>query len=296
MKTVMDWFGLRHSLRTAGDVGIEIEVEGVNLPRVGKYWRMEKDGSLRGPENMEYVLDKPMSLKDAYKALKYLSVSYNKNKTDVHDTVRAGVHVHVNVQHLNIKQLFNFITLYLILEELLVKFCGEFRQGNLFCLRSSDASFLLQRLKQAARGKRFDLLVDDGLRYSSMNVKALGTYGSLEFRAMRGTRDLDLVYSWAELLVGLRETALQYKQPSDIIKFFSEGEVDNFLTRCLGDKVDLFRGQEGYREAVIGGMRRAQDVAFAVDWDIYNEAPVKIIGGLEFPVDVEFPNEPMENV
>ena len=70
MKTVMEWFRLSRGKRTDGDVGIEIEVEGRRLPITEKYWRMEKDGSLRGPENMEYVLDRPMSLKDAKKALK----------------------------------------------------------------------------------------------------------------------------------------------------------------------------------------------------------------------------------
>lgn len=295
MKTVMDWFRLSRVKRTDGDVGIEIEVEGRRLPITEKYWRMEKDGSLRGPENMEYVFDRPMSLKDAKKALKYLSVCYNKADTEVHDTVRAGVHVHVNVQTLNAKELFNFITLYLILEELLVKYCGEFRQGNLFCLRSSDAGFLIDELKKAARTQEFRRLVSDDLRYSSINVKALGTYGSLEFRAMRGTRDLDLIYSWAELLVGLREVAKQYESPCHIIQGFSEGEAENFLYRCLGEKYKPFTEYEGYRQMVMSGMRRAQDVAYAVDWSIYDEPEMKIIGDLAFPIGIDFPHEPLED-
>lgn len=295
MKTVFEWFHLSRNRRTDGDVGIEIEVEGRRLPHTEKYWRMEKDGSLRGPENMEYVLAQPMSLKDAKKALKYLSVCYNKDKTEVHDTVRAGVHVHVNVQTLNAIELYNFITLYLILEELLVKFCGDFRQGNLFCLRSSDAGYLIDELKKAARTKEFRRLFSDDLRYSSMNVKALGNYGSLEFRAMRGTRDLDLIYTWAEVLVGLREAAKEYETPCHIIRSFSEGEADNFLHRCLGEKAELFTQYEGYRQMIVSGMRRAQDVAYAVDWSIYDEPPMKIIGDLAFPIDIEFPHEPLED-
>lgn len=295
MKTVFDWFNLSRGKLTNGDVGIEIEVEGVRLPHTEKYWRMEKDGSLRGPENMEYVLAQPMSLKDAKKALKYLSVRYNENETEVHDTVRAGVHVHVNVQTLTAVELYNFITLYLILEELLVKFCGDFRQGNLFCLRSSDAGFLIDELKAAARQKNFKRLYSDNLRYSSINVKALGTYGSLEFRAMRGTRDLDLIYSWAEILVGLREVAKQYESPCHIIQGFSEGEAENFLYRCLGEGYKTFTEYEGYSQMVMSGMRRAQDVAYAVDWSIYDEPPVKMIGELEFPVHIEFPDEPLED-
>ena len=50
MNNVFKVFGLPIRKKCAGDVGVEIEVEGVNLPYPGKYWRREADGSLRGPE------------------------------------------------------------------------------------------------------------------------------------------------------------------------------------------------------------------------------------------------------
>lgn len=63
MKTVMQWFGIREDFAAKGDVGIEIEVEGKNLPKhFEKYWRVEADGSLRGEDNAEYVLEKPSPL------------------------------------------------------------------------------------------------------------------------------------------------------------------------------------------------------------------------------------------
>lgn len=294
MKTVMQWFNLPRKHKTDGDVGIEIEVEGERLPKLGKYWKMEHDGSLRGPENIEYVLERPMSLKDARIALKYLSVQYNKNNSDVHDSVRAGVHVHINVQDLNIIELYNFMTLYLILEEVLVKHCGEHREGNLFCLRTGDADYLLTQLQNAAEDKNFRQLVTDQLRYSSMNVKALGTYGSLEFRAMRGTRDLELIYNWAAVLLNLREVAKQYPSPDKIIEGFSEGEARTFLTNALGVHAEVYMF-EGFERMLCDGMRRAQDVAYCVDWADYHEVAKKLIGELEFPLGTEFPNEPLED-
>lgn len=273
MKKVSDWFGIPPHLLTQGDVGIEIEVEGNRLPWCEKYWKNEEDGSLRGPENREYVLKKPSTLKEAELALKYLSVMYNKNDTDVHDSVRAGVHCHVNVQDLNIVELYSFMTVYIILEDLLVKFCGEFREGNLFCLRTGDAEYLLQALQDAAKQRRFRTLVSDNLRYASMNVKALGTYGSLEFRAMRGTRDLGLIYKWAEVLVGLREAAKKFTDPTDVVNGFSEGDAEHFLHRCLGDNDHLFKC-EGYAQMVSAGMRRAQDVAFCTNWQKFFEKEV----------------------
>lgn len=266
MKTVAEWFGIPPRLLTKGDVGIEIEVEGKNLPHVSKYWKMEKDGSLRGEENMEYVLAKPSSMKEAELALKYLAVQYKQSESVIDDTVRAGVHVHINVQHLNMLELYSFMSIYLILEEMLVKYCGEFREGNLFCLRAMDAEFLLHKLQEAARTRRFGPLVDDNLRYASMNVKALGTYGSLEFRAMRGTEDLTLIYQWASILFNLREVAKTFKDPQEVISFFSVNQHEGFIERCLGEHAPLFMDQPGWKESMSRGMRHAQTIAFCVDW------------------------------
>lgn len=294
MRTVMQWFGLPKGKKTNGDVGIEIEVEGRRLPDVYEHWRMEADGSLRGPENMEYVLRKPLTLKEAKVALDHLDEKYKEFESEVHDTVRAGVHVHVNVQHLNIVQLYNFMTLYIVLEEVLVRWCGEYREGNLFCLRTCDADYLLHQLQAAAQAQYFRPLVHDNLRYSSMNVKALGTYGSLEFRAMRGTRDLGLIYQWAEVLVGLRDYAKQFERPERIIEGFSEGQAEDFLMNALGKHANDFMCK-GFERMLCDGMRRAQDVAYCVDWQDYHEVAKKLIGDLEFPLDIEFPDEPLED-
>lgn len=194
-------------------------------------------------------------------------MQYKKHQAIVDDTVRAGVHVHINVQQLNIVELYNYMTLYLILEELLVKFCGPYREGNLFCLRACDAEWLLFRLSEAARSRQFRrVLTDDNLRYGSMNVKALGTYGSLEFRAMRGTRDLNLIHKWATILLDLREAAKKFTDPKDIINGYSEGDADAFLVKCLGEHVEIFKGFDNIPKMLNDGMRRAQDIAFCCDW------------------------------
>lgn len=294
MRTVMQWFRLNKKYKTTGDVGIEIEVEGTRLPVAEKFWNNEADGSLRGAETREYVLMKPSTLKEARMALSYLDAQYKAHDTVVDDSVRAGVHVHVNVQDLNAVQLYNFMVLYLILEEPLVKWCGPHREGNLFCLRAGDADYLLGQLQQVAVTRDFGALHSDQLRYASMNVKALGTYGSLEFRAMRGTRDLDLIYKWAEVLVGLREVAKNFESPEKIIEWFSAGDAKSFIKHALGEHAREF-ACDGYAAMLHEGMRRAQDIAYCVDWNDYHEVAKKLIGNLEFPMDVEFPNEPLED-
>lgn len=295
MKTVMQWFGVKQQLKTSGDLGVEIEVEGVNLPDAPPGWRREEDGSLRGIENAEYVFRKPATLAKAQEALLALDAAYKECKTKVDDSVRAGIHVHVNVQDLSLIELFNFVTIYLVLEEILVDHCGEGRQGNLFCLRAMDAGYLIHTLRKVVAKKSFRELGIDDLRYSSMNVKALTTYGSLEFRAMRGTADMERVFNWAKLLLNLREVAKTFHDPKAVIQGFSEGEARGFVERCLGEQAEAFLAYDGALGKVKAGMRRAQDIAYACDWEMYREQPTYMVGGLAFPITVQFPDEPMED-
>lgn len=277
MKNVQTIFGIPTNMKVAGDVGVEIEVEGLRLPQGDKYWRREQDGSLRGAENAEYVLRTPLTLHQLKMALKSLAMGYKKNESVVDDSVRAGVHVHVNVQDLNIIQLYNYLTLYLVFEELLTKFCGKSREGNLFCLRACDAEFLIQALQYAAQNRRWRTLVTDDLRYASVNVKALGNYGSLEFRAMRSTKDFDVIQTWAEILVMLREKAKEFFEPTDIINGFSEGESSTFLDRIFGQYAHIFKAYDGYEKTLVRGVRIAQEVAFCTNWQELIEQEQKVI-------------------
>lgn len=278
----------------AGDVGIEIEVEGSNLPSLnarGSYWRREADGSLRGEESAEYVLRKPLTLEEARKALDYLDAAYTKNGAVVDDTVRAGVHVHVNCQTLTMTQLYNFMTIFYILEDVLVRFCGEFREGNLFCLRARDAESQVHTIRSAAKSKKFrELFHHDNNRYAAMNIKALGDYGSLEFRTMRGTRDLDLIYTWAEILVTLRNVAMEFTSPCEVIEQFSIQGPLEFLKAMTDTNFDAVF-YKGCEKDLLDGMRMAQDIAYATDWTVWNR-PARKIGQLEFDPSLTTIDEP----
>ena len=287
----MKAFGVGNRYKTSGDLGIEIEIEGENLPHLTKYWRTERDGSLRG-ESAEYVLSKPLTRLGARNALKYLDKKYIDSDTVVHDSVRAGVHVHVNVQDISVVELFSFITSYVILEDLLVNYCGEYREGNLFCLRIRDADYLMYCLEQAAKDKNYNALHTDALRYASMNVKSLHQYGSLEFRAMRGTRDLGVIDNWANILLNLRNVAKEFQSPKDIIKFYEEHGAESFLERFLGVYKEEVSNHLTKEYNLQDGIVRAYDLATNTDWESFK---MMNIGGLEFPVGTEFPDEPQED-
>ena len=291
MKTVFQEMRLRR--KESGIIGLEIEVEGHRLPNPEVFWRREVDGSLKAEETAEYVLARPAKDEnELLEALKYLDGLYKTYKSRVDDSVRAGVHVHINCQDLTIVELYTFICLYLVLENVLVKFCGQWREGNLFCLRASDAEFLLEELAAAIEtGSHRNILWSDNLRYASINVKALGDYGSLEFRAMRGTRDLNLIGQWALLLYHLKEASKGFQNPADVVQRFSLETPLTFIKNVLGpfEKMVAISDKKEYEAMLYEGMRNAQDIAYTTDWSKYGM--FRTIGGLDFAVDAN-PDEP----
>lgn len=244
-----------------GEVGIEVEVEGNGLPHrwpvPGMPWKIVPDGSLRG-EGREFVLRKPVKRDDVVECLNSLRHQLKEIGSEVVYSSRCGVHVHINCQELEVDDVISFITTYLCMEEVLVKWCGKDRVGNLFCMRVSDASGLLQYVHHLIDTKNIHALRTDRIRYASINLKALATYGSLEFRAMRSDLTPGVIESWVDMLLAIKDFSVG-KKPSDIISQFSFKGPQDFFNDVLGD----FREEVQPCEFdLMAGMRNAQEVAF----------------------------------
>lgn len=263
-KLVGEVLGKRSKL---GDhVGIELEIEGSRLPEVSTdYWKSERDGSLRG-ESFEYVLRKPIPHKEAQKALLEISGIWEGNGAKIKDSPNAGTHVHVNCSDLTVTQLFNFISLYLVVEDVLVAQCGKDRIGNLFCLRSCDAEFMVDTMVEAVRDADLSVFHTDDLRYASVNVKALGDYGSIEFRAWRSDGDLVKVNWWVDLLMHLKATARTIDNPALIVADVSERTPYGFFTDILGPFAKDITWDKQYEDSILQNVRRVQQYAFLGDW------------------------------
>ena len=264
---VVKCFDLPNRKITNGDLGIEIEVEGVNLPhRIGKYWGVEYDGSLQG-EAYEYVLSKPLKSAGVSDAMAYLKRSFDETNATINDSVRCGVHVHVNVQKLSIPELYNFITLYSLFEGVLLDFCGVGRDGNLFCLPLNKSPLLIRALRNCANGNDFGELYSDEYRYCAMNVKSLWQYGSLEFRALRGGPNLNKVERWAMFLLHLRELACSFENPVQLVECASMLGYKGFFDECVGGYEDLFTNCVNVSKKLKQGARGAFPIAFSRVWD-----------------------------
>lgn len=225
----------------AGDVGIEIEVEGSRLINIDDaQWRTDVDGSLRG-ENREYILKKPVPINKVEACLKSLKKQLEEAKCNLDFSFRTSVHVHVNCQQLTHAEYTAFIYLYMLLEEPLMSYCGKERKGNRFCLRLQDAEGMLGVLNHVFRIEDGVLhYVNDNVRYAALNLAATIKYGSLEFRAMRGNLEVDTLTTWAKTLIHLREMAKQIGSPKKVYSKFVELGAAQFYAEVMGEYAPIY--------------------------------------------------------
>jgi hypothetical protein len=229
-----------------GDVGIEIECEGDNLQLINTdFWGSEDDGSLRGKfpnTRAEYVLKKPIVLEKVKDALVELNDKLKDSKLSF--SYRTSVHVHVNVLGLTEDQLFTMIYTYFLLEDVLFNYCGNGRKANRFCLRLQDSDELsMLTLEMIHRGPVQTLLALDetSIRYSAINFAALTKYGSIEFRGMRGTADVETITTWASALVSIRNFACHVDNCLNVHDLFVEMGPEKFVEHVLKDLTKSFK-------------------------------------------------------
>ena len=201
----------------AGDIGIEIEVEGRNLPMMNNaVWTTHEDNSLRGP-SAEYVLTKPISEDACEEALDLFTKDFKAAGAVAEVSPRTSVHIHRNCQKLFIQEIYTVAACYFLVEPLMVYYAGPARVGNQYCLSAGDAEYLPMRLAQGLKSEEYLYSVrGDDVRYSSINFSSLFKFGSLEFRAMRGTVDKEEILDWIAVINKLFKWAGTFKNPKEV--------------------------------------------------------------------------------
>jgi hypothetical protein len=257
---------------TKGLIGLEIECEGTHLfDAPFSWWSCHQDGSLRttkGHPPVEYVLRQPLDPKELREALEYLEEKLLEYKSTIVQSNRTSVHVHVNCLSWTIRQLYCYILLYLIFEEILVEWSGPDRAGNLFCLRALDSEFYVSMLEDCLKQSTLKVWREDQ-RYAACNVAAIPKFGSLEFRSLRGTVDKNLILTWVDILLHLRKKSLKYDNPTEIVEEFIQiGPLPFFRKIFDDDRIrGFFEETQGLSGKLWAGMRLMRDVSYTVPWD-----------------------------
>lgn len=202
--------------------GIEIEVEGANLPRAIPSWTAKQDGSLRpNPQCLEYISTNPTSFKERRAHLQAFADATKESRFNL--SHRCSVHVHRNITHLPVDRLFKVIATFFMLEPLLSGWCGKSRAGNRFCLRAMDCGDHGEKVARAIYGG-FTNVDPAKFKYSSLNIATIPRMGTLEFRGLAATVDTDRILKWIDII----ECLFKYSLKDEPVQVMQERVFSDF--------------------------------------------------------------------
>lgn len=294
----------------SGQVGLEIEVEGNCFPKPNEYdgddmggelippqWKYTHDGSLRGDDNAEYVINGIINFNEVPEALTSLWEMFNEFGSVLDESNRTSVHVHLNAQSWHLNRLASFLGLYFSVEEILTQWCGDHRAGNLFCLRAKDAPAIINRVRKFLKTGDFSVF-DDGVHYSGVNLGALTKFGSVEIRCMRGATKPEPVLTWVSVLERIYNLSGEFTDPRLVVAEFSGNGPFAYLNFVLGDNTEQIVNECGLdNEQIVAslmeGIRFAQNVCYCRDWsrfdtsktlsDPFGRTPKQLIESMNSP-------------
>jgi hypothetical protein len=272
-------YGFSTNIAKDAMIGAEFEIEGNNLPRqFNYYWQATDDGSLRGP-HAEFVLTRPITVERfKERAFPYLTKQCKKNKAKFNISGRCSTHIHINVQNMYAYQVFAFAGLYYLFEPAALFLAGEERSGNLFCVGANNSAYIPMMMTNAVMNVDKHCIHNvfgSEYKYSAVNFCSVRKYGSLEFRAMRGTLDPDDVYPWIDFLVALRNYAANMT-PQDmpmLLQNLSQQGPTEFLGEIIGKDtpyrkiVAMAGSKEDLDNLIYESIGYNQAVFFEPEWD-----------------------------
>lgn len=227
-----------------GDVGIEVEVEGQNLPRSisplpEMSWETKEDGSLRN--GLEYITSGPIPYSVVPKAVTHLYTSMADSKLVL--STRCSTHVHVNLKDMNFGEICSFVILWGCFERVLTEWCNPTRVNNHFCVALVDSkrlirdwtSFFLEGLVNFQNDRR----------YASLNPMSMDRFGSLEIRTMEGCATPERLIKWVDIVMALKNFSVsRYSNPQDLVSDFSAigpfGLLDQMLIHLPECRSEVF--------------------------------------------------------
>lgn len=199
--------------------GIEVEMENSHLQH-GKYWEVKGDGSLRNA-GQEAVFRMPLCGTDVRQALDEFDTL--GDLATVTTGMRTSVHVHMDVRDLPLSKIANLIVLYAALESVIYSANGsKDRYSNIYCpgITSNDQASSLRKFVKHANASDISSIHDSILqsqKYSGLNIAAMRTFGSVEFRMHRGTTSSAELKEFLLLLRKLRDAAVAYGSTDDVV-------------------------------------------------------------------------------
>lgn len=290
MKKVYEHFehdGMYPELRTYAEdsawvlpgcgIGIELEYENFRSRpgAFGKgYWMAVEDGSLRSTEEgepYELKLRMPLSGADLTQALSDMAV-YLRGRRNISVSPRTSLHVHMDVREMPVDKLCMLVVLFAIFERPLFRYCGADREGNNFCLPLAAAEAALNSIDFEQMVENLDRVVRYIPKYSALNLGAIRRFGSVEFRCHPGTRDMDRVREWVNILMCLKRAAMEMRYTAeDLPRMVSEIGGDRLGHEVFGGDYAALLMYPDFVSHTLEGVRYAQDLIYNRSMILFTE-------------------------
>jgi hypothetical protein len=226
-------YTLRVDLLKGPAVGIELEYEQFWDVDVGieKWWHMTTDHSLR--DGGVELISRPLPKLQLLPALREVKTVRGFNGAVANE--RCGVHVHLNMSDTRLRDIWCVLAMYALAEPYIFRTYAPEREENHFCVPMwkdmHTCAQLYNDIQGLRRGVKDRLHLLNGCKYGALNTKTLTKFGTLEFRQHPGTKDMKQVALWAKLIMRLREEALKFKDPLDVIELYEGRGHEAILDR-----------------------------------------------------------------
>jgi hypothetical protein len=195
---------------------------------------------------------------------------FRRRKTTLTPSNRCSVHVHYNVGGLKVNAITSIIALWAVFEEPLLRTWGDARYKNHFCLSTKDEEATLAAWEHFLRTGR--LPEDRNLRYSALNLVAIRTYGSVEFRGGGAVNSAEEVVTWTRFLHRLCKYAEErYPNPQQIAYDLSERGPWAILQDICGTEFEDFanrayRTVNNFAQTCMDSFHNVQPILFDFPW------------------------------
>jgi hypothetical protein len=193
--------------------GVELEIE--NTPYGERWyrdhinrslWQMERDGSLRPQDNSYEFISVPSHLGTL---LAEMELFFNETKFTVENNYsdRTSVHLHTNVTDYTQEQLATLALTYTVVEDVLFRFVNHYnaptpdgysRDTNLYCIPWNQCRMnfgLVNKLFANPGGA-----LKNWQKYTALNLLPVISQGTVEWRHMHGTNDMDKLKKWFDMI------------------------------------------------------------------------------------------------
>lgn len=188
------------------------------LKKKGSNWLAKEDHSLRGEDAVEFVTKHPLTLDEIENAILEMVALSNEYKFSV--SKRTGLHVHIDVADMTAPELRRMISLYSLIEPAIYHLVGNERGSNPFSCpwyksQSVPSSISCYDLDNwgwvpASRGSLS--------KYSGLNLRTIYDIGTVEYRHMRSTRNLETIINWVNLILLIKSKSTS----ADFDAFFKD--------------------------------------------------------------------------